>query len=140
MKFRLGTICLMLFLVGSTAFAGSFTDNGNGTVSDATTGLTWQQTDDATKRNWQSALEYCSALTLAGKTDWHLPEINDLETLIDRSNRPSIDHVKFPGAISSNYLSSTTFVSPNSAWYVSFSNGFVGNVIKTSNHYVRCVR
>lgn len=51
----------------------NFKDNGNGTVTDATTGLMWQQKDDGKTRNWEAAKAYCESLTLSGHSDWRAP-------------------------------------------------------------------
>jgi hypothetical protein len=70
----------------------SFTDNGDGTVSDNITGLMWQQSPDTDgdgmldagdKLTFEQALSYCEDLELAGKSDWQLPNIKALYSLID---------------------------------------------------------
>jgi len=70
----------------------SYTDNGDGTVTDNITGLMWQQSPDTDgdgdidaedKLNYAAAGTYCQNLTLAGYTDWRLPDIKALYSLID---------------------------------------------------------
>ncbi|MCF6258435.1 MAG: DUF1566 domain-containing protein [Gammaproteobacteria bacterium] len=57
-------------------------DNGNGTVSDPSTGLMWIQDADAAGRsNWDGAKMRANTLTSAGYTDWRLPELTELEEL-----------------------------------------------------------
>ncbi|MES9991942.1 MAG: DUF1566 domain-containing protein [Candidatus Thiodiazotropha sp.] len=69
-----------------------FQDNRNGTVSDAAVNLMWQQADDGQPRDWYQALAYCEGLNLAGHSDWRLPNIKELQTLVDyRYNTPAID-------------------------------------------------
>ncbi len=72
----------------------SYTDNGDGTVTDNVTLLTWQQTPDTNgdgvidiedKMTMDDAIGYCSALTLAGYSDWRLPDIKTIYSLIDFS-------------------------------------------------------
>ena len=72
----------------------SFIDNGDGTVSDKITGLTWQQSPDTNqnaqidaddKLSLSEAQQYCDDLNLAGSTDWRLPDIKQLYSLIDFS-------------------------------------------------------
>ena len=74
--------------------APSYTDNGNGTVTDNHTGLQWQQTSDSNgdgvidyndKMNQDQAISYCQDLVLADKDDWRLPDIKTLYSLIDFS-------------------------------------------------------
>ena len=63
-----------------------FTDNGDGTMTDNLTGLMW--TKDASLPNvtmeyWNQAIDYCDNLTLAGYSDWRLPNVNELESLVN---------------------------------------------------------
>lgn len=72
----------------------SFTDNGDGSVSDNITGLLWQQSPDTDnngildvgdKLTLDQARSYCENLELAGHADWRLPGIKSLYSLIDFS-------------------------------------------------------
>ena len=72
----------------------SYTENGDGTVTDNVTGLVWQQNTDtdgdgdmdaADKMSSTAAVAYCENLTYAGHDDWQLPEIKQLYSLIDFS-------------------------------------------------------
>ncbi len=55
--------------------ANDFEENNDGTVTDHNTGLTWQQQEDTTGRDWEAALSYCESLGLAGYSDWRLPNV-----------------------------------------------------------------
>jgi len=123
-------------------FSPSFTDNGNGTVTDNKTGLVWQQGDPGT-RTWGSALSYCEGFDLGNKTDWRLPNVKELESITDDTKyNPAIDTNYFPNAHASGYWSSTTSAGyPPNTWYVDFDDGAVyGYGSKGGNFYVRCVR
>lgn len=70
----------------------SFTDNGDGTVTDNVTGLMWQQSPDtdgdddidaSDKLSYDEAVVGASSLDLGGYTDWRLPTIKELYSLID---------------------------------------------------------
>ena len=72
----------------------SYTDNGDGTVTDNVTGLIWTQSPDtdsdgdidaADKKSYANAVAYCQDLSLAGNNDWQLPTIKQLYSLIDFS-------------------------------------------------------
>ncbi|MCP4538200.1 MAG: DUF1566 domain-containing protein, partial [Chloroflexi bacterium] len=72
----------------------SYTDNGDGTVSDNVSGLMWQKSpntdgdddiDADDKLTYTGAQAYCENLSLANHTDWRLPEIKQLYSLIDFS-------------------------------------------------------
>lgn len=69
-----------------------FVDNRNGTVTDRASGLVWQQADDGRTRDWRTALAYCADLRLAGRADWRLPNVKELQSIVDyRRNDPAID-------------------------------------------------
>ena len=124
----------------------NYVDNGNGTVSDQYTGLMWQQ-DTADKRmTWESALSYCEDLTLAGYTDWRLPNRNELQSLVDKQPDANgdINIAKvFPDTFMTYpYWTSThQAVFPDSVWGVHFAFGNVVSNQQTYNlDYVRAVR
>ncbi|SKA06322.1 Protein of unknown function [Trichlorobacter thiogenes] len=128
----------------------SFTDNGNGTITDNNTGLVWQKcsmgqnsTDcsgTAATYNWYqatgtydasynaSSVNVCGSLSLAG-TGWRLPSKKELVGIVDYSipyPGPTIPQAIFPGTVSSSYWSSTTNAYNTSyAWHVYFLAGDV---------------
>ncbi len=59
----------------------NYTDNGNGTVTDNNTGLMWQKTPGA-KMTHEEAEAGAAGFNLAGYTDWRLPTIKELYSLI----------------------------------------------------------
>lgn len=59
----------------------SYTDNGDGTITDNVTGLMWQQ-DMGNKISWHGAFVKADTLTLGGYTDWRMPTIKELYSLI----------------------------------------------------------
>jgi hypothetical protein len=62
----------------------AYQDNKNGTVTDLNTGLIWQKTPDlGHKRTYQEAVQYARQSNLASWTDWRLPTIKELYSLID---------------------------------------------------------
>ena len=135
-------IIWLSLLIFCHAASAELVDNKDGTVTDTETGLMWQQ-DEALYMNWETALSYCEDLELAGYDDWRLPNINELQSLVDYSkHNPAID-TSFPNAESSGYWSSTTG-SSNAvyAWIVYFLSGFVDGFSydKSYSYYVRAVR
>jgi hypothetical protein len=66
----------------------AFIDNGDGTISDAATGLMWQAGDSGAGLNWQEALAYAEGLTLGGYDDWRLPNAKELQSIVDYSRSP----------------------------------------------------
>lgn len=65
-----------------------FHDNGDGTITDQTTGLQWSRMDSAEGMNWQEALSYAENLKLAGHNDWRLPNTKELHYIVDYSRSP----------------------------------------------------
>ena len=142
---------------GTSANAQSFTDNGNGTIKDNNTGLTWQkcsggQNNDttcsgtATTYTWANALTYCNSLSLLGKT-WRLPNRNELLSVTDfdiTTTAPTINQTIFPNTqTSASYWVSTTTLpsSPSNAFSILLSTGNSGGAnLKTSSlFFARCV-
>ncbi len=65
-----------------TTAAPNYTNNGDGTVTDHNTDLIWQrQNSDAMV--YASADGYCDGLVLGGESDWRVPTIKELYSLID---------------------------------------------------------
>jgi|GEM_PF-5512599 len=124
--------------------SAAFVDNGNGTVTDTTTGLMWQQAtgNNGAPMTWKAALAYCASLSLAGYADWRLPNIKELDSLADLSrNNPAIDTNVFLDTKLDKYWSSSTSASfARNAWRVDFSNGTGTHLSKSDSYYVRAVR
>ncbi len=74
----------------NTAYGtNNFIDNGDGTITDRTTALMWQQNDNGSGKNWQDALAYAESLELAGYDDWRLPNAKELHSIVDYTRSPS---------------------------------------------------
>lgn len=69
----------------------------------------------------------CTAATVAGFSDWTLPDIDQLSLVIDRTRRDPAINVDYFRDIASDWYWSTTPVagSAASAWYVGFNYGLV---------------
>lgn len=142
-----------------------FTDNNDGTVTDNLTGLVWLKNANCTatvggiaKGNgfltWPGALTWSNSLTsgLCGLTDgsvareWRLPNITEMESLLDLSQRnPALPPGHpFTNVQVSYYWSSSTHAANTSyAWYVDMVEGYMFNtpVYKSSyGNYVWPVR
>ncbi len=112
-----------------------FTDNGNGTVADNLTGLIWLKNADCFgPQNWDSAL--VEANTLASGAcglsdgskagDWHLPNKNELWSLVDYGSYAPALSAGHPFTVvqADSYYSSSTY-SLGSAWGVYMTTGYV---------------
>lgn len=128
MKFKILIFIIpLLFFNSIVVIAGSFIDNGNGTITDNNTNLIWQKEDDSVERFWEPAIIYCEGLSLAGYSDWRLPNIKELESITDDSTDPAINTTYFPNTkyqTISLYWSSTSSLSTATfAWLIDFSKG-----------------
>ena len=122
-------------------------------ITDTNTGYQWHQADSGSVRTWLAALAYCEDSEVGDFYDWKLPDIKELNTLVDRSraSAPLIDDTAFN--ITSvgefdpqNFWSSTTDPSGGgsfgAAWQVDFKTGRIGSNYKkfASDGFVRCMR
>ncbi|TVQ96995.1 MAG: DUF1566 domain-containing protein, partial [Desulfovibrionales bacterium] len=133
-----------------------FSDNGDGTVTDTKTGLMWQKcssgqfydgnanvcTGSHATMSWEEALSHAQTLSLAGFTDWRLPNRDELQTLVDDTrNNPAIDQIFAQNTVSHWYWSSTSSVHNGIyAWLLNFQSGHIAYVAKNNRSHVRVVR
>ncbi|MBI4652592.1 Ig-like domain-containing protein, partial [Candidatus Desantisbacteria bacterium] len=85
---------------------GIYIDNGNGTITDLSTNLMWQK-NSSFYGNFADADSNAKNSTLAEYTDWRLPTIAELQTLLTNKTNPKINTGFFPNS-SGNYWSSDT--------------------------------
>ncbi len=132
----------VVFFFALPAYAGDYVDNGDGTITDNSTGLMWQKNTSENEMTWKEALAYCEGLELGGHTDWRLPTIKELRSIVDYEKcDPAIDETVFPNTHSSIYWSGTTYAdSTDNAWGVHFLGGYDHNYGKSTNGHVRAVR
>jgi hypothetical protein len=110
------------------------------TIIDKRTGLMWQRETYPSALIWKNALAHCENLTLDNHSDWRLPNIKELLSIVDFSEfNPSI-YSDFE-ASSAFYWSSTSHTNSfDKAWGVEFDFGSTNNKQKSLLHYVRAVR
>ena len=65
-----------------------FVDNGNETITDKATGLMWSKNDSQKGLDWKEALTYAEGSELAGYSDWRLPNIKELQGIVDYDFAP----------------------------------------------------
>lgn len=120
----------------------TLTDNGDGTVTDARTGLMWAQRGPDSSLKWEDALSYCEGLTLGRYADWRLPSKTELRSILDIARcDPAADPAFFPDVRTAYYWSSTSSVfMPRYAWCIHFGNGIGCPSGKSVRRLVRPVR
>jgi hypothetical protein len=145
---------------------GTLVDNGNGTVTDTLTGLTWEKlSDDDSIHDWDDTYTWLAAFAtkiallnsadFGGYSDWRVPTVTELQSIVNYGAAWPAAYAEFntsctPGCAvticsctrSYYYWSSTTYQdSPAAAWIVNPNAGGVMAVAKsTGNVYVRAVR
>lgn len=111
---------------------------------DNRTGLMWVTNSGAATYNWADALASCENLVFASYSDWRLPNVRELMSLVDygKGSGPTISAASFTGTQANYYWTSTTYVQDVSlAWYVDFVAGYVHRDDKAGGaNHARCVR
>ena len=120
--------------------SGYFIINNDGTVTDTYTGLMWQQATGG-EMTWENAISHCEDLSLAGYSDWRLPNREELRSVVDYERYdPTIDTEIFSDTFSSNYWSASYDCGKSSVRTVDFDDGFDFGHSKSDIDYVRAVR
>ncbi len=129
------------FPTGGDRFITREYEPGEDIVMDMATGLMWQDGYTIGK-DWQHALAYCESLNYGGFSDWRLPNINELRSLVNYDKtKPATDFPKTIPVASHFWSSTTVSAKPGSAWTVAFFYGEITtNVDKGTTAYTMCVR
>lgn len=134
------------YTYSTVVYSGDVTNNA---VNDAWTGLQWRRCEQG--RLWNgsvctgvsSTFTHEQALVHArAQTGWRLPNIKELNSLVDLSLRDNaIDSTSFPGTTSNQvWASSPSIGTPSQGWFVLFSDGWVSREDRESGFRVRLVR
>jgi hypothetical protein len=157
---RLLLLTVFLFAVAASVQAedgapvASGTVDGDMIVKYGTAELVWQQSTADTnsdgvitadsypegdKMIWQDAMNFCQSLSFAGSTDWRLPEIAELNSLVEISHSYPAVNPAFQCESDSYWSATTSAVKTTKAQYVHFNFGTESSRDKTKRAYVRCV-
>ncbi|MEI6806822.1 MAG: DUF1566 domain-containing protein, partial [Myxococcaceae bacterium] len=125
-------------------------DNGrytvsSGVVTDALTDLQWEQAASINTMAWSDAGTYCAGRSTGGFSNWRLPNIGELQTLIDYTvayPAVPINEAYFPNTAATDFWSSTLRTGDEgNAWQVYFSDrGWSGYSSLATKNSVRCIR
>ena len=109
-------------------------------------GANWGSCSGGINCDTQSYVAAVNSIQLCGHSDWRMPSVQELQSLVDYSqpyggNYPSIDVSYFPYAKQYPYWTGINYAAnPASAYYVYFDGGFVVENDKYTAVYVRLVR
>lgn len=130
-------------------------------VVDQQTGIMWQRqvpTSYAgcmagTKCTWGEAATYCNSLQYGGYSDWRLPDLFLLFSLVEENGtNQTINSGVFPGTPADKFCTANGFSASNGrtdyGWWIGFNGIPLGTVItwtwnggpSTDSGYVRCMR
>jgi len=116
----------------------------NGVTLDLLTGLEWQQVDSDVGYTFGDADEYCADLTLNNKSNWRLPSVKELLSIVNLGiYNPAINESEFPHTDSLNYWTAddpTSLAGSGVHFKISFYSGSIGTSLGTSTNRARCVR
>ncbi|CAK8711599.1 hypothetical protein GCAAIG_00895 [Candidatus Electronema halotolerans] len=147
---------------------GQYIYHGDGTVTDTKTGLIWKRCSEGLSGvncekgelkyyTWNEAVKHFKNVEYADHTDWRMPTIDELKTLVycskgvnkesgwcnDGSEEPTINQQAFPNTKASVVWSGSPYVFNShldGAVSVSFGNGVSFIDDRSSNSAVRLVR
>jgi hypothetical protein len=144
----------------------SYVDNGDGTITDLNTQLMWEKKSwDGSIHDWNNFYVWVDGFStvvgglnaggFAGHTDWRLPNVRELQSIVNYQNSGPAVSAAFNTNCTSGctvltcsctrsypYWSSTPYqIHPHIAWSVDFNDGSVDFNLKSYyGHYVRAVR
>lgn len=145
--------CTAGFEASNPDLAYSITNDG--TVIHVPTGLMWKRCVEGMTptgntcsgsyitATWAQALALGSTSNFAGYTDWRLPSIKELLSLVENCrNHPPINDTIFPSTPAQYHWSSTPNANNSGfAWYSNFNNGGgAGGLGRNNSYVVRLVR
>jgi len=119
-----------------------FISNGDGTITDNQSQLMWQKADSGANVNWTNAKSYCANFAQAGKTDWRLPTVAELQTLLDYAkSKPAVAAAFASSTSSADYWTANAVVGvAGNAWQVGMAAGAAYFDVVTATYRARCVR
>ena len=109
------------YVRGASANNGhNLVNNNNGTITDTDTKLMWTQVP-STAKSWNNALLYADALTLGGSSDWRLPNVKELQSLVEITRATATAAVfnaalRLPMARKAMFTAFLTKLRSSSAW------------------------
>ena len=115
-------------------------------IADELTGLMWPKDGNlpAGTKTWIDALTYANDLTYCGYSDWRLPNVNELDSIVNAEHESIATWLNgqgFTNIMTQDYWSATTYAPySEKAWIVHLQVGLVLTRFKVLANYVWPVR
>ncbi len=117
-------------------------------VTDHTTNLIWQ--DDVSvaissgEKTWDDAITFCENLDINSKTNWRVPNFNELYSIVDTSRENHAINPVFQNVNSVEYYWSSTLdnLDNTQVWNIGFNRGNIKRLpigTTSTTRYIRCV-
>ena len=103
----------------------------------------WESVPSTTTMTWDAAKTFCANLSLGTYTDWRLPDINELSSIVDYAKSDGANYwyaSKFTLAALNDWSSTTHADGTSNARVLSFSSVLTDNSLKTNDNRVICTR
>ena len=115
----------------------SFVDNENDTITDEATSLMWQKYDnDGQTMNWTDALAFAEAAETGGHSDWRLPSVKELQSIVDYTKSPTAEDADKVGpAIDTNFFVLTPVAQDLTTTYELYGNSDYGYYWTSTSAY-----
>ncbi|HLF96515.1 MAG TPA: DUF1566 domain-containing protein [Methylococcaceae bacterium] len=140
--------------IAATTPSARFTDHGDGTVTDGRTGLMWERcvlgqtwsggtcTGSYATFTWSQALGAAESRAFAGHSDWRLPNIKELASIVEmKCYSPASNLAVFPNTPSNAFWSASPVAGDSFyAWGVYFGSGYDNTGGQDNAMGVRVVR
>jgi hypothetical protein len=120
-----------------------FKDNGDGTITDRTTGLIWQKSGSDKYMPYKDATSYIDGLNsgkFAGYSDWRLPTVDELRSLLTPEKQSNGLYISPIFDKNQLWCWTSDQRASGGAWSVYFGNGVVSWHYLDFDDYARAVR
>lgn len=116
---------------------------GDAAVLDKETGLVWMQSPEPAPADWIGSVSSCYSMIFGDRMGWRPPTMEELTSLIDPAQRGPALPSGHPFAnvnLGFHWSSTTLATNNNLAWGVSFYDGRVSILDKSTRYFFWCVR
>jgi hypothetical protein len=133
---------IIIFLFLTSLYSNNF-EKSVKSVIDKTNNIMWQDDIEVTQylENITFAKLYCEELILNGYIDWRVPTIEQLQSIVDVTQKSPTINKLFEYSSKNQYWSNTPFIlDKQSYWYIDFNTGVRSYDKNSQTFNIRCIR